>query len=479
MNVLFAAAECAPFFKTGGLGDVIGALPNALAEKKTTVSVVLPYFPFLPEMYQKKCKKLIRFQFDFNGKKRVCTPYSLKKNQVTYYFLKNEDYFERKNIYGYEDDGERFAFFSCAILQMMDTLNNYPEIIHVNDYHTAVLPLLLKTYGKHKKEYAVIKSMLTIHNIEFQGEFNPENLQNWFQITHSSLGENANEFSQTLNFLKTGILYADHITTVSPTYAKEIQTTAGGNGLDKLLQKRKIDLTGILNGIDDTEYDQKHAPDLVQHYSAETINKKYINKADLQKKCHLPVDKEKMLMGIVSRLTKQKGMNLLADVLSELVNEEIQLVVLGTGDPRCEKAFQEASKNYPQVIQAYITFDNALAQQIYAGADLFLMPSAFEPCGLSQMISMRYGTIPLVHETGGLKDTVISTNEKNGIGTGFGFEEFTTQELKKTIQSALDTYQKNQLLWKQIMQTGMAKDFSWEKASQQYIDVYEQLLHNH
>lgn len=476
MNVLFASAECAPFFKTGGLGDVAASLPKALAKKATDISVVLPYFTKMPEMYQSKCQTLCNFTVEVGWRKQSCEVKQLKQSGVTYYFIENAYYFDRENLYGYDDDGERFAFFSLAIIEMINKLELQPEIIHVNDFHTAMIPFLLKEKYASIENFQSIRTILTIHNIEFQGNFAKESLSDYFGIPSEPYMDRKELFSDGLNYLKTGILFADHVTTVSPTYAKEIQTQEFAFGLDRILSYRKNKLTGILNGIDYELNNPETDQAIPAPYSVDNLADKKKNKQVLQEKMNLPVRDEIPLIGIVSRLTAQKGFLLVLDELAEILDKDVQLVLLGTGDKEIERSFQQFAERYPNKFKANITFDVDLAQLIYAGADLFLMPSKSEPCGLSQMLAMHYGTLPIVHEVGGLKDTVIPFNPIAKSGTGFGFAQFDTADLIKSIQAAIDLYWQNQEVWQILMKNAMEKDFSWEKSSRLYLDLYQKAI---
>jgi starch synthase len=475
MNVLFCTAECAPFFKTGGLGDVAGALPKELAKKNLTVSVALPYFSQIPQSYQEQCEEVADFYVKVGEQKQQCSIKRLVLDQVTYYFIENTAYFGRENLYGYEDDGERFAFFSQAIIEMLDKIELFPDLIHVNDYHTAMIPFLLKEKYT-QPELASTKTLLTIHNIEFQGVFDRKAMTDYFGIELSEEAPAAVEMTENINYLKMGILYADRVNTVSLTYAEEIQTSEFGFGLDRILHEQREKLSGILNGIDYEINDPATDQYLTANFSAADLSGKKIDKESLQKQLKLPVRAEVPLIGMVSRLTAQKGFALVLEGLEDLLAEDIQLVLLGTGDPKLETAYQEYAERYPQKLAAKITFDLAAAQQIYAGADLFLMPSIAEPCGLSQMIAMRYGTLPMVHEVGGLKDTVVPFGKESA--TGFSFTEFNVQNLVTNIQTAVSLFKNEPTTWSAMVETAMNKDFSWEKSSQKYLELYQAVTGN-
>ncbi|MBO0440190.1 glycogen synthase GlgA [Candidatus Enterococcus ikei] len=475
MRVLFASAECAPFFKTGGLGDVAGALPKELAKKGVEISVVLPYFTKMPDLYKNQCEDVIDFYVDVGWRHQYCGIKRLQLNGVTYYFIDNLYYFDRENLYGYYDDGERFAFFSLAIIEMLEKINFIPDVIHVNDFHTAMIPFLLKEKYQEIDTYHTIKSILTIHNIEFQGAYSKDLLPDLFGMGIDRFYDGAARFGDGINYLKAGIMYADRVNTVSPTYAEEIKTPEFGFGLDGILRLEQGKLSGILNGIDYEMNDPETDKLIPFNYSLEDRSGKEQNKQALQKKMNLPLRKDVPLIGIVSRLTFQKGFHLILDELVNVLEKDVQVVLLGTGDTGIENSFRYFSSRYPDKLSANITFDVSLAQLIYAGSDLFLMPSATEPCGLSQMIAMRYGTLPIVHEVGGLKDTVIPFDPITKSGTGFGFSEFSSYYLMYSILVATDLYRDDQQTWQQLIQMAMKKDFSWKKSAQVYLDLYQEM----
>lgn len=476
MKILFASSECAPFFKTGGLGDVTGALPKELAKKKeiSEVAVILPYFK--NEMKSEYIELLQDEFYDFvdvGWRREYVGVKSLVKDGVKYYFLDNEHYFGRGQLYGYYDDGERFAFFDLAVCTLLERLDFIPDILHVNDWQTAMIPFLLKEKFSWIKAYHKIKSILTIHNIEFQGIMQGTALTELFGMGMERYFEGVVRHNGMLNMLKTGILYADRVNTVSPSYAKEIQTSAFGCGLDPILQYVKGKVSGILNGIDYEIYNPETDIHLAHHFTGDDRIGKAKMKESLQKRVGLPVKAETPLLGIVSRLTNQKGFDLVLTQLETLLQEDLQIVLLGTGFPEIETAFKHFAQQYPDKISANIAFDLQFAQEIYAGSDFFLMPSAFEPCGLSQMIAMRYGTLPIVHEIGGLKDTVVPFNPSTKKGTGFGFVNFDGSVLKDTIMRALLLYRNSPQVMNQLIKAAMLEDFSWENKSQRYVELYQ------
>ncbi len=475
MKVLFAAAECAPFFKTGGLGDVVGALPKELAKKGVETVVVLPFYTLMPDKYQAQLEDCFSFEVAVGWRKQYCGIKKLQLDEVTYYFIDNLYYFGRERIYDFYDDGERFAFFQLAVIEMMERVDFIPDVLHVNDYHTAMIPFLLKEKFSWINAYQDIRTVLTIHNIGFQGWYSRDILPDLFGMGTERYDDGTVRLNDCLNFMKAGILYADRITTVSPSYSEEIKTPAFGCGLEVILRMETGKLSGIVNGIDYQTNDPENDPYLPFAFSKSDLSGKEKNKQDLQKAFGLPERKDVPLISVVSRLTTQKGFDLVLAEMENLLQFDVQFVLLGTGEPDFENGFRHFAQRYPDKCAAAITFDLALAQKMYAAADIFLMPSAFEPCGLSQMMAMRYGTLPVVHEIGGLKDTVIPYNPITSAGTGFGFQDFTPFNLMQALKQAVQLYQENQTVWQQLVQQAMAKDFSWDQSSDAYIDVYNQI----
>lgn len=476
MKILFTAAECAPFFKTGGLGDVAGALPKSLAKKGNEVRVVLPFFTQMPAKYQEKLTDVFNFYVSVGWRKEYCGVKVLELDGVTYYFLDNKYYFDRPDLYGYYDDGERFAFFQQAVIELMERINYIPDILHVNDYHTAFIPFLLREKYGWIEAFNHIATVLTIHNLEFQGQYGREILPELFGMATDRYDDGTIKMGTAVNFMKAGIYYADRVNTVSPSYANEIQTPEYGCGLDAILRSVNYKLSGILNGIDYDTYDPKKDKALPFKFDVKNLKGKAKNKAALQKKFGLPVRKDVPLIGVVSRLTYQKGFQLVVEEMANLMQFDVQFILLGTGYPNFEHDFSYFAGRYPEKCSVSISFDVDLAQQIYAGCDMFLMPSAFEPCGLSQLISMRYGTLPIVHQIGGLRDSVWAYNPIEQVGTGFGFEEFSSFWMMEEIKLALSVYNEQQNIWKKMIKTAMESDFSWDSASQHYLELYTQIL---
>ena len=477
MKLLFAATECAPFFKSGGLGDVLGALPKELAKQEHKVKVVLPYFvQLIPEEYKEQMKDVANFTVEVGWRNQYCGIKTLKQNGVTYYFIDNLYYFDRPALYGYDDDAERFAFFQLAAIEMLEVIDYIPEIFHVNDWQTAVIPVLLKDKYQWKIKLRDIRTVLTIHNLMFQGVYDQFVLFDLFGIGYDAFHEHGLKYYDNVNFLKGGIYYSDLVTTVSPTYANEIQTPEFGMGLHEDLQKVDNKLVGLLNGIDYDSYNPETDDTIPATFSVDDLSGKAKDKEALQERVDLPVEPDIPLIGVVTRLDEQKGIQLIIDSLDELLGfRNVQLVLLGTGKPYFEEAFRHFTNKYPDKFKGIIDFDINLAQLIYAGCDLFLMPSAFEPCGLSQMNSMRYGTLPIVHEVGGLADTVIPYNHETGEGTGFSFYDFDAQTMLDTIDHALTIYYDFPEQWEGLIVQAMEENNSWEHAAQAYIEQYKYL----
>lgn len=476
MRVLFAAAESAPFFKTGGLGDVVGALPKALCQRGYDVRVILPFYGTMPDRYKDKLEDVLYFQLNMGLKSAYCGVKQLVLDGVTYYFIDNESYYFRDQCYGYWDDDERFGFFSMAVCEVMEKLDFIPDIVHAHDWHAAIIPVLLVHKYHWIQAYRQIRKVITIHNLRFQGVYDPAILDSIFGMGYDSYRGDGLEYYNRINFLKGGINYSDRVTTVSPSYAFEIQTPEFGEGLDDVLRYNRWKIRGVINGIDTNLNNPAMDPLIACHFDLDSIHLKGKNKAALQERLGLNVDENTALIGMVTRLSDQKGISLVLDGLHEMMYRNVQLVVLGTGEPQYESALQEFARLYPDRISAIVDFDLALAQNIYAGSDLFLMPSAFEPCGLSQMMAFCYGSIPLVHETGGLRDTVIPYNPVTKEGTGFSFYDFTPEALLKVLDIALQVYYDHPEEWQDLLCNGMKLDFSWDKSVAQYDDIYQGLI---
>lgn len=476
MKVLFAAAEGVPFYKTGGLGDVAYALPKTLRQAGVDIRVVLPYYGQLfPAQYRAQVSDVAQFTVMVGGEQKYVGIKQLQLGTVPYYFIDNEEFFGREGLYGYWDDGGRFGFFQMAIIEMLQVIDFIPDVLHLNDWHTAFIPVLLKDKYSWITPYQGIKTQLTIHNLQFQGWFPPAVLTDVFGIGRQFFHDDGYAQNGAVNFLKGGINFADLVSTVSPSYAREIQTPQFGEHLDGTLRKQAGKLVGILNGIDTQLYDPATDKHLPAHYTASDLSGKAKDKRALQRSVGLP-QRKVPLFGIVSRLTRQKGMDQLLTALNVLLpGEDIQVVMLGTGDSELEVGFNTLRDRFAGKVASLVKFDEALAQQIYAGADFFVMPSAFEPSGLAQMMAMRYGTLPVVHETGGLRDSVTPYDATTGAGTGFSYYDFTPQVLIDTLVRAAQVYRDEPAAYQQLQQQAMAADFAWPKAAKQYLAGYERL----
>ncbi|HZJ56780.1 MAG TPA: glycogen synthase GlgA [Clostridia bacterium] len=474
-NIIFAAGEAAPFAKTGGLGDVVGSLPKAIKELGGDVRVIMPKYGGIPQGFMDGYRHIVDFHVDVGWRSQFCALGEVEYQGIHYYFIDNEYYFKRDCLYGYDDDAERFAFFSRAVLESLPRIEGFkPDIIHCHDWHTALLPMMIREHYGEDPFYQGVKTVLTIHNLRHQGIFPLSILDDLLGITEGSEAANNLEFNGAANYFKGGLVYADSITTVSPTYASEILTPYFGEGLDGILRMQRDKLRGILNGIDYRIYNPLRDPNLFVKYRS-SLGKKADNKAALQSLVGLPEDRDVPLLGLVTRLDSQKGLDLLNHIMDELMDEELQMVVLGTGDRAYEDAFYYFASKYPAKLAVKILFDSSLAHKIYASADMLLMPSQFEPCGLAQMIAMRYNTVPIVRETGGLKDTVVPYNEETGEGNGFSFANYNAHELLFTIRRALKVYREDKAAWKGITESGRKMDFSWNASARSYMELYEEL----
>lgn len=479
MRVLFVASEANPFIKSGGLGDVAGALPKALAQKGVDIRVVIPKYKEL----NWEVKDKLRFNKWFNVKvgwrDQFCGVWECFYNGVTYYALDNERYFNRDEMYGFYDDGERFAFFDRAVLDMLRQIDWQPDLIHCNDWQTGMLPVLLKfQYKRNDMFYWNMKCVYSIHNIAFQGIFDPTILPELFDFDMELYDNTCLKFDEGVSFMKGGLYYSDIITTVSNSYAAEIQTSEYGQRLDGVLRDRSYALRGIVNGIDYDEFNPKTDRFIYKNYDVNSIKNKVVNKTSLQQELGLAVDENIPMIAMVTRLTHQKGLDLLVDISDRLLQQNVQLVILGTGDSHYEDHFKWLDYKYGNKVSVNIRFDNALANKIYAASDMFLMPSLFEPCGLGQLIALRYGSIPIVRETGGLKDTVTAYNEYTWEGNGFSFTNYNADELYNILQYALWIYQ-DKKRWNNLIEHAMNSDNSWNRSAQIYLDMYRELTHQY
>ncbi|MCF0148518.1 MAG: glycogen synthase GlgA [Clostridium sp.] len=475
MKILFAASESNPFIKTGGLGDVIGALPASLKELGQEVRVVIPNYSDINRDIKDNLKFVSSLNVKVGWRNQYCGILEYEYEGVIFYLLDNEYYFKRCGLYGYYDDGERFAFFSRAVLDFLNLIDWTPDVIHCNDWQTAMVPVLHKLEYIKEEKFKNIKTVFSIHNLLFKGMYSPDVLPELFGYDYEPFLNGSLEHNGAISFLKGGINYSDKVTTVSKSYVEEIKTPEYGEGLEGLLQYRGMYLEGIVNGIDYKEYNPNTDKNIYVNYDIEEIDNKHINKEELQRELNLPIDKEIPMIGLVSRLTNQKGCDLIVRILDELLQENIQIVIVGTGDYLYEESFKDFAFRYPEKISSNIKFSDELAHKVYAASDMFLMPSLFEPCGLGQLIALRYGSIPIVRETGGLKDTVKPYNEYTEEGNGFSFRNYSNHELLNIIKYALNIYSSKDR-WNKIIKNAMKTDNSWKKSAKEYLRIYEELL---
>lgn len=475
MQIVFASAECAPFVKTGGLGDVAGSLPAALVRAGAEVIVMVPKYATIKDEYKAQMEHFADFYVSLGWRNEYCGLEKLERDGVTYMFVDNERYFARDYPYGFFDDGERFAFFSKAITESLQHLPAGFEcdILHCNDWQTALAPVFLREFYQGLPLYDRVKTVFSIHNVAFQGQFSDTVMEDILGVAHIPAAASQLRCDAcSINYMLGALHYADAITTVSPTYAGEIQTPEFGEGLDGVLRERSYALQGILNGIDVAGFDPATDKRIAANYTVDDRSGKAVCKAKLQEELGLEVRDDRPLMVMVTRLTRQKGMDLVMYALDRILSGGVQVAVLGTGDRDYEDGLRYFQDKYPGTMAARIEFDPALSQRMYAAADMFLMPSKFEPCGLSQIIAMRYGTLPIVRETGGLKDTVIPYNEFTGEGTGFSFSNFNGDEMGDAVFRAARLFWDNRDAWNQLVTQAMSQDFSWTRSADKYLDLY-------
>ena len=477
-NILFASSEAVPYMKTGGLADVVGSLPRYFNKEEYDVRVILPKYACMDKKFLPELTFVCHFYVNLNWRRQYVGIFKSEFKGVTYYFVDNEFYFAGNNPYNniYEDV-EKFAYFSKAVLESLPYLEFTPDIIHCNDWQTGLLPVFLHTSYGSDRFYENIKTVYSIHNMKFQGRWKIQEVMDITGLPKQIFNANELESYGDANYLKGGIVYADAVSTVSPSYANEITTPEGGEGLDGLMQARRNVLYGILNGLDYDEYNPLKDPYIEYHFSKDDMANKRMNKIQMQKNLGLPISDDTFMIGIVSRMTDQKGFDLIAYVMEEMLNSmDVQFAVLGTGEARYEDMFRYFQDKYPDKVHAYIGYSEERANQIYAACDAFLMPSLFEPCGLSQLMSMRYGTLPIVRETGGLKDTVEPYNEFENTGTGFSFTEYNAHDMLHVIRYAYEIYNERPEQWKAMMKRAMEQDFSWDASAREYEKMYEEIL---
>ena len=477
-KILFVASEGVPFIKTGGLADVVGSLPKCFDKENYDVRVILPKYMCMRQEWKDKMNYLTHFYMDLSWRSQYVGILEMQYDGVQFYFIDNEYYFSGPKPYGnIYQDVEKFAFFSKAALSALPVIGFKPDIIHCHDWQTGLVPVFLKDKFHENEFFRDIKSVISIHNLKFQGVWDVKTIQDITGLDKSYFAPDKLEAYGDANYLKGGIVYADRITTVSKTYAEEIQTPFYGERLDGLMRARNNCLTGIVNGIDYDEYNPAADSFLEKNYDIKSFRKEKVkNKKALQKELGLDQDERKFLIGIVSRLTDQKGFDLIAYMMDEMCQQDLQFVVLGTGEERYENMFRHFAWKYQGKVAANIYYSEAMSHKIYASCDAFLMPSLFEPCGLSQLMSLRYGTIPIVRETGGLKDTVEPYNEYNSTGTGFSFANYNAHEMLYTIKYAMDVFYNHKRDWNRMVERAMTKDFSWNTSAREYEKLYESML---
>lgn len=476
-RILFVASECVPFVKTGGLADVVGSLPKYINKEEYDVRVMLPKYLAIPDRYVENMVYKNHFYMELAWRSQYVGIFELEYLGITFYFIDNEFYFCGEKPYGniYEDI-EKFAFFSKAALSSLSVIDFRPDIIHCHDWQTGLIPVYLKDLFMGNEFYQSIKTIMTIHNLKFQGVWDMKTVKDITGLSEHLFTSDKLEAYGDANYLKGGIAYADYVTTVSATYAEEIKSSFFGEGLDGLMRARSSALVGIVNGIDYEEYNPETDSLIFKKYNPRNFRKEKVkNKRELQKELGLQVNDKKFMVGIVSRLTDQKGLDLIDYVIEEICSEDTQLVILGTGEAKYEQLFRHFAWKYPERVSANIFYSEDLSHKIYASCDAFLMPSLFEPCGLSQLMSLRYGTVPIVRETGGLRDTVDAFNEYDSVGTGFSFANYNAHEMLDTLRYAKHIFYNKKREWNTLVDRGMEKDFSWNNSAQLYEELYDRL----
>ena len=475
MNILYVTSEAVPFCKTGGLADVAGSLPPSLAANGDRVSVILPLY----ETVKDKWGDRLHFEKWTNvrlaWRSVYCGLFSVEREGVTWYFVDNESYFHRSDLYGYYDDGERFAFFSRAVTELLRSLPEKPDVVHCNDWQSALVPVYIRDEAVRDDFYRSIRTVITVHNIEYQGRYGRETVEDLFGLDRGWFDGGTIEFGGDVNLLKGGIVTADAVTAVSPTYAQELKCAYFAHGLENVMRMSEGKLHGVLNGIDMKRYDPAHDESLAAPYSADDLTGKRQDKAALQKLLGLREAPGTPILAMVTRLVSHKGLDLVCETLDTIMEKDVQLVVLGKGEAKYETFFEYAKQRYGGRMAVHLGYSEQLAMQIYAGADLFLMPSKSEPCGLSQMIAMRYGTVPIVRETGGLKDTVRAYEAWNSAGNGFTFANYNAGDMCHVVCQAIDLYHNNRDVYALLQKRGMTADFSWKRSAQAYRDIYSSI----
>ena len=476
-KILFVGAEVMPFAATGGLGDVMGSLPASIAraDAETDVRVVMPLYGAIGEDWRAQMEDVVTFELWLSWRRLYCGVKCIKRDNVMYYFVDNEYYFKREGLYGHYDDGERYAYFCMAVLEMLGHIGFYPDILHANDWHSALSVIYLKRLFQTRQGYAGIKTVFTIHNIEYQGKYDFRILGDVFGLAEDAHG--MLEYDGCINLMKGAIVCADRVSTVSPRYAEEICTAEYAHGLEYIIRAERSKLRGILNGIDYDYYNPETDADIPFDFSSESLSEKGKNKVALQEECVLSVSKDTLVIAIVSRLASHKGLDLVVEIAERVLSErDVQLIVLGQGEGRYEQFFRELEKRFPGKMRALICYDRALSKKVYAAADVFVMPSKSEPCGLSQMIASRYGAVPVVRETGGLYDSIKPYREEAGeiFGNGFTFADYSAKVLWGSLLAAESLYRRSDA-WSRLVRTVMTTDFSWSASAKKYLEMYQEI----
>lgn len=474
MRVLFVAAEAVPFVKTGGLADVIGSLPVELRKHGVDARVMIPCYGLIAPELREQMVLMKKVTVKLGWRYQYCELARLEHHGVTFYFVGNEYYFKRDGVYGFSDEAERFAFFSRAVLQSLPYLDFVPQVLHCHDWHTGPVSVFLQSHYADNPFYREMVTLFTIHNLSYQGVFPRDILKDILDLSQEYFTFDKLEFYGKVNYLKGGLVFSDYITTVSPTYAREIQTAYFGRGLEGVLQQRNNQLRGIINGIDTSSYNPATDPHIFVNYHNSLIKKQH-NKTKLQEQLALEQDPHVPLVAFINRLVEQKGLDLIIHVLEESLSLGLQFVFLGTGEQHYERMLKKVADRFPRQLSVHTYFDETMARRIYAGSDYFLLPALFEPCGIGQLIAMRYGSIPVVRETGGLKDTVVQYNEKTGEGNGFSFTNYNTYELLDTLKRALELY-KNKKAWELLVKNALRTNHGWDVPAREYKKLYEELL---
>lgn len=473
-KVLFAAAEALPFISTGGLADVVGSLPAALVQKGVDARVVIPLYGTMNEKFRSQLTLVKEIEVQLSWRRQYCGIYTAQHNGVTFYFIDNEFYFKRSSLYGSFDDGERFAFFSKCVLDIMPHIDFYPDVLHANDWQTALSVIYLRCNYAYIEEYQKIRTVYSIHNIAYQGIYNLGAMGDVFGL--NGWDKDIVEYNGCLNLTKGAIVCCDRLSTVSPHYAEEIKSAEFAHDLQYIINESSYKLSGILNGIDVEYYNSVIDKEIPHNFSSDDFSGKVLDKTELQAELGLPVDADVPMISMITRLVSHKGLDLVECVLEEIIaNDKVQFVLLGTGDANYEDFFRSLEAKYPDQVRAIIKYDKTLSKKIYAASDLFLMPSKSEPCGLAQMICSRYATVPIVRETGGLYDSIKSYDEYTGEGNGFTFTNYNAHDMMYTIRRALAFY-RNKEDWNKIMKKAISEDFSWAASSERYIELYESIF---